>query len=91
VLQDTPWPNRDIPTCLAKEPKYERCATLRPEQVSYTGFNTFDPIPLLCDKASCPAVIDGVVAYRDHSHISVAMALKLYDDLAIILDNAVAR
>ena len=91
VLQDTPWPNRDIPTCLAKESKSEGCSTSRPEQISYTGFNTFDPIPLLCDKASCPAVIDGVVAYRDHSHISVAMALKLYDDLANKLDTVVAR
>ena len=91
VLQDTPWPNRDIPTCLAKESESERCATTRPAQISYPNFMTFDPIPLLCDKASCPAVIDDVVVYRDHSHISVAMALKLYEDLANKLDMVVAR
>ena len=91
VLQDTPWPNRDIPTCLAKETLSERCATSRPTQISYPNFMTFDPIPLLCHKTNCPAIIDGVVVYRDHSHISVAMALKLYDELANKLDAVVAR
>lgn len=97
VLKDTPWPNKDIPTCLSKYGNLSEgnslkgCDVNRPKSIPYPGYESFDPIPLMCNSLSCPAVIEGVVAYRDHSHISVAMALSLYEDLAEKLDRAVAR
>jgi len=35
-----------------------------------------NPTPWLCS-SYCPAILDGSVAYRDASHISVEMSLKL--------------
>jgi peptidoglycan/LPS O-acetylase OafA/YrhL len=89
ILKDTPWPSRDIPTCVADGSK--NCDIPRPNSVEYPGQEIFDPIPFLCQGASCSASIDGVIAYRDHSHISVQMALKLYPALAQKLDSVVAR
>jgi len=89
VLKDTPWPNKDIPTCVADGSR--KCDIPRPVPVEYPGQESFDPIPLLCQSTSCAASIDGVIAYRDHSHISVQMALKLYPALAQKLDSIVAR
>jgi hypothetical protein len=41
-----------------------------------SGFEIIDPTPWLCS-SYCPAIVDGSVAYRDASHISVEMSLKL--------------
>jgi len=41
-----------------------------------SGFDVINPTPWLCS-SYCPAIVDGTVAYRDASHISVEMALKL--------------
>lgn len=96
VIKDTPWPNQDIPTCISKFYSNSglidgsKCAIDRPSAISYPGYETFDPLPLLCDSMRCSSVVDGVVAYRDHSHISVAMALALYPKLAEKLDKVVA-
>lgn len=91
VIKDTPWPNRDIPSCVAENLNSEKCDTPRPTGIDYGGLDTFDPIPLLCNATSCPAILNGVIAYRDHSHISVEMALKLRSDLAEKLDSLMAR
>ncbi len=45
-----------------------------------SGFEVLNPTPWLCS-SYCPAIIDGTVAYRDASHISVEMALKLLPQL----------
>lgn len=89
VLIDTPWPNRDIPTCVADGSR--KCDISRPVPIEYPGQESFDPISLLCQSTTCAATVDGVIAYRDHSHISVQMALKLYPALAQKLDSIVAR
>ena len=44
--------------------------------LSIPGFQVINPNPWLCSR-SCPAVKDGVVAYRDASHISVDIAIAL--------------
>ena len=89
ILKDTPWPNKDIPTCVADGSR--KCDIPRPVPIEYPGQESFDPLPFLCQSTSCPAIVDGVIAYRDHSHISVQMALKLYHALAQKLDSIVAR
>ena len=94
VLKDTPWPNQDIPTCLMQNPDGLQCMTKAPIGVEYPGRDTFDPIPYLCKSGYCPAKVgfnEKIVAYRDHSHISVALALDLFDELSAKLDEVMAR
>ena len=79
-LSDTPRPLRDIPSCLASKDS-TRCDSTEKSSVSVIkGFQVIDPTPWLCT-SSCPAIIDSIVAYRDASHISVAMARHLLPEL----------
>lgn len=43
------------------------------------GVNLVDPKGVLCDARSCPATIDGVPAYRDDNHISIAAAQRVVE------------
>lgn len=75
-LTDTPHPLRDIPACLANYSISKCNTTQRSEDLSISGFNVINPNSWLCSRV-CPAVKDGVVAYRDASHISVDIAIAL--------------
>jgi hypothetical protein len=75
-VTDTPHPERDIPSCLATN-SIEECNDItRSETLSINGFKVIDPNPWLCSDI-CTSVKDGVVAYRDQSHISVDIARAL--------------
>jgi hypothetical protein len=75
-ISDTPRPLRDIPNCLASR-NSSVCDSTEKSTVSVvSGFDVINPTPWLCS-SYCPAIVDGAVAYRDASHISVEMALKL--------------
>ena len=75
-ITDTPHPLRDIPACLANY-SISKCNTSsRSENLSISGFQVIDPNSWLCAR-TCPAVKDGVVTYRDASHISVDIAIAL--------------
>jgi hypothetical protein len=79
-ISDTPHPQRDIPSCLASR-KSSSCDSTKKTPVEVTrGFDIINPNPWLCS-SYCPAIVDGVVAYRDASHISVDMALALIPQL----------
>jgi len=83
-LSDTPRPLRDIPSCLASRDS-TRCDSTEKSSVSVIkGFQVIDPTPWLCS-TYCPAIIDSIVAYRDGSHISVAMARYLSPELEAAL------
>lgn len=75
-LTDTPHPVRDIPACLTNNSISKCNTTERSEDLSIPGFKVINPNPWLCSNV-CPAVKDGVVAYRDASHISVDMSIAL--------------
>ena len=75
-LIDTPHPARDIPACLANNSISQCNKTERSKNLSISGFEVIDPNSWLCSR-TCPAVKDGVVAYRDASHISVDIAIAL--------------
>ena len=75
-LTDTPHPLRDIPACLANYSISKCNTTQRSEDLSISGFSVINPNSWLCSRV-CPAVKDGVVAYRDASHISVDIAIAL--------------
>jgi peptidoglycan/LPS O-acetylase OafA/YrhL len=75
-ISDTPRPQTDIPNCLS-ETRVELCGTSKKiDPTTASGFLPIDPTPWLCGK-TCPAVVDNIVAYRDQSHISVAMSKHL--------------
>jgi SGNH domain (fused to AT3 domains) len=75
---------RDIPSCLASRDS-TRCDSTEKSIVSVVkGFQVVDPTPWLCS-SYCPAIIDSIVAYRDASHISVAMARHLLPKLEAAL------
>ncbi len=79
-ISDTPHPLRDIPNCLASR-NSNACDSTEKTPVSVVnGFKVIDPTPWLCS-SYCSAIIDGVVAYRDASHISVLMSLALMPKL----------
>lgn len=85
-LTDTPLPRVDIPDCLAAG-RAQLCDTSRPISPEVApGLLQINPTPWLCAD-TCPAIVDGIVAYRDHSHISVAMSMHLSPKL----ETALAR
>jgi peptidoglycan/LPS O-acetylase OafA/YrhL len=79
-ITDTPHPIRDIPACLANYSISECNTSEQSKNLSISGFNIINPNPWLCSNV-CPAVKDGVVTYRDASHISVDMAIALIPKL----------
>jgi peptidoglycan/LPS O-acetylase OafA/YrhL len=75
-ITDTPLPSVDIPSCLAEMDR-ERCDTSRPISPEVApGLIAINPTPWLCQE-KCPAVINGIVVYRDKSHLTVAMSESL--------------
>jgi peptidoglycan/LPS O-acetylase OafA/YrhL len=74
-ISDTPHPQRDIPSCIAAG-RVDKCNTTEPSQAIFTpGWQQINPTPWFCAQ-NCPAILNGVVVYRDASHISV-MASKM--------------
>ncbi|MGA5823630.1 acyltransferase family protein [Kitasatospora sp. NPDC094028] len=90
-LGDTPMPGKDIPTCLAasdgrsdacffpRDTAFERDPMLDGGLAVRYGVRTLDLGPLLCPGTgpSCPAVLEGVVLYRDTGHITDTLARVL--------------
>ena len=83
-IGDTPRPLRDIPNCLASRDSKVCDSTERSKVSVIPGFDVINPNPWLCS-SYCPAIVEGTVAYRDASHISVDMALRLLPKLEAAL------
>ena len=85
-LTDTPLPQIDIPDCLVAG-RGAKCDTSRPVAAEVArGLIPINPTPWLCTE-KCPAVVDGLVAYRDKSHLTVEMSKHL----SVRLENALLR
>ena len=83
-LTDTPLPRVDIPDCLVAG-RGKACDTSRPIDAEVAdGLIAVNPTPWLCED-TCPAVVDGIIAYRDQSHITVAMSKHLSSQLDMSL------
>jgi len=79
-ISDTPHPLRDIPSCIAAG-RIDKCNATEPSEAIFSpGWKQINPTSWFCAQ-SCPAIIDGVVAYRDASHISVLMSKKIEPQL----------
>ena len=87
LMLDTPWPNRDIPSCLSQK-SADTCTTSRPQITPVINLPrstlVIDPTRWFCDQ-SCPAIRDGIVVYRDSTHMSVDFALHLQPVLTQLL------
>jgi len=83
-LTDTPLPQVDIPDCLVAG-RGAACDSAKPVSAEVApGLIPINPTPWLCtDK--CPAVVDGIIAYRDKSHLTVEMSKHLSRELEIAL------
>jgi peptidoglycan/LPS O-acetylase OafA/YrhL len=85
-LTDTPLPQIDIPDCLVAG-RGAKCDTSRPVAAEVApGLIPINPTPWLCTD-TCPAIVDGLVAYRDKSHLTVEMS----EHLSVQLENALLR
>jgi peptidoglycan/LPS O-acetylase OafA/YrhL len=83
-ITDTPHPKQDIPACLADGVISDCDDSERSEAISIPGLKAVNPTPWLCtDK--CSSVINEQVAYRDGSHISIAMSELLAQPLGVAL------
>lgn len=83
-ITDTPHPKQDIPACLAGGVISDCDDSERSEAISIPGLKAVNPTPWLCtDK--CSSVINDQVAYRDGSHISIAMSESLAQQLGVAL------
>jgi peptidoglycan/LPS O-acetylase OafA/YrhL len=85
-ISDTPHPSRDIPNCLASNGREECDQNEKSDPQISGGFIKIDPTPWLCTN-KCPAIVNGVVAYRDASHISVEMSRSLSLELGGVLTD----
>jgi peptidoglycan/LPS O-acetylase OafA/YrhL len=85
-LTDTPLPQIDIPDCLVAG-RGAKCDTSRPVAAEVApGLIPINPTPWLCTD-TCPAIVDGIIAYRDKSHLTVEMS----ENLSRQLENALFR
>ena len=85
-LTDTPLPQIDIPDCLVAG-RGAACDTARPIAAEVApGLIPINPTPWLCTDI-CPAIVDGIIAYRDKSHLTVEMSKHLSREL----ENALLR
>ena len=85
-ISDTPHPSRDIPNCLAAKGGTKCDAIETSDPAISGGFIKVDPTPWLCAD-NCRAIVNGIVAYRDASHISVAMSRSLSLELGAVLTD----
>ncbi|GGV46037.1 acyltransferase [Kitasatospora herbaricolor] len=90
-LADTPMPGKDIPTCLAasdgrsdacffpRDTAFEADPLLAGGLAARYGIRVLDVGPVLCPGTGpdCPAVLQGVLLYRDSGHITDTLASVL--------------
>ena len=83
-LSDTPLPQVDIPDCLVAD-RGAACDTAKPISPEVApGLIPINPTPWLCTD-NCPAIVDGIIAYRDQSHLTVEMSKHLSRELEIAM------
>lgn len=96
VLQDTPWPGFDVPTCIVKhidepsrcafaESKGVDVAVERVEQAAvgttpHAAFLSMNDV--ICERGQCPALVNGMLRYSDSHHLSVAFSQSLAPELS---------
>jgi hypothetical protein len=96
VIEDTPWPQGDVPECLSANATAIGTCASSPQQaireptrrrmiadaVSAVGATVIDPTSWLCTSTICPPVVGNLLVYRDGSHMTTAYSAALAPVLA---------
>ena len=105
ILGDTPYPKNNIPDCLSQNlsdvakcdfkvsdgvSKFHQTENFA-NWVSAQGGFFFNPTPLLCNEVTCFAVIDGIIVYRDGSHLSDLYSQKLFSAIEPTLNDSLGK
>lgn len=91
VIEDTPYPRVDIPTCLAQHVQDVTECALSPveaysdperrertaDAASAAGAEIIDPSAWFCTADLCPAISGNVIVYSDNSHMSATYSKTL--------------
>ena len=97
LVEDTPYPNRDVPTCLsANRSSVTGCnitvgAGFRPDMVEMREDFAREGLPLLrtrqwfCTTTQCPVIVGNLLVYRDDNHMTVSWSRFV----APLLDSAI--
>lgn len=94
ILVDTPQSVHDVPACLSRHPDdTTECETSRQaafgwrrlllERVAATASQAtiVDLSHQICPRDPCPAVVDGMIVYRDNHHLTATFAASLAGEL----------
>ncbi|MDI6101406.1 acyltransferase family protein, partial [Actinoplanes sp. NEAU-A12] len=90
MIEDTPWPGRDTPDCLATHSnRVSRCArpadesfafpprqALVSQQARAQGVTVIETRPWFCADV-CPSMVGNVMTWRDNSHITTKYSAML--------------
>jgi hypothetical protein len=100
LIQDTPYPGKNIPGCLSAHPSAVRSCGFalsvsldagRQEAIRRVGAATATRVitatPWLCTATTCPAVIGNTLVYRDNSHLTATYSKVLGGVLGRELDK----
>jgi amino acid transporter len=105
VLRDTPHAPFDVPACISWDPAhaagcgFRRAPGGHSDSLEYAaeraagvpGQVYADPTAAVCPFAVCPAVVSGVIVYRDDNHVTAAFAALRWRQFAASLGVARAR
>ncbi len=104
VIRDTPNMGGSVPDCVATSPDGARgCAVPRSTGLEVDPLalaaeadrsgkvGVLDLTDLLCDQASCHAVIGGVIVYFDHGHMTATFSRTLAPRVATAVDGVLGK
>ena len=88
VLRDTPWPGRDVPSCVQQHRANPSACDLSRTALDSPAYDVgtvkgvatahaVDLTPLLCGAARCPVTLGKYLVYRDTSHLTATFAAAL--------------
>jgi SGNH domain (fused to AT3 domains) len=88
VIRDTPVAPRDMPLCVANHPRHLGDCAFRRARLGAREFDVraaravpgtalIDPVPEVCPRGLCRAVIGDAIVYRDRQHLTATFARTL--------------
>ncbi len=88
VLRDTPWPGRDVPSCVQQHRANPSACDLSRTALDGAAYDVgmvkgvttahaVDLSALLCDSTRCPVTLGKYLVYRDTSHLTATFAAAL--------------
>ncbi|WP_297658229.1 acyltransferase family protein [Pseudonocardia sp.] len=100
-LLDTPYPGRSMPECVANHLRdVGACTSGRDEVWPYhgrheemartlaaAGVTAVEPISWFCTLKDCPAIVNGMLVYRDESHVSTPYSAWLAPMMAPFFED----